>query len=251
MKTGGEKGKIYAVDKNTEYLDELYTHVHEMNLEADSWVVGRDYVAAPTCATCHISQSPAVRSTHDVGLRISWTLRPQVSKMKPDWSKKRQNMKGVCLACHGKRFVDGHYRQFDGVVQLYNEKFARPAGRIMDLIRLRGLLENEASFSNHIEWTYWEIWHHEGRRARHGASMMGPDYTWWHGIYDVAQHFYQKFLPEALEYDDPQVEAMVAEVMADPMHEWMQRPTEEIKADIRSGRLQQIFRDLFRPGGGR
>ena len=25
-----------------------------------------------------------------------------------------------------------------------------------------------------------EIWHHEGRVARHGASMMAPDYTHWH-----------------------------------------------------------------------
>jgi hypothetical protein len=29
--------------------------------------------------------------------------------------------------------------------------------------------------------------HHEGRRARHGAAMMGADYTQWHGFYEVAQ----------------------------------------------------------------
>ncbi|MHC4081624.1 MAG: multiheme c-type cytochrome, partial [Planctomycetota bacterium] len=38
--------------------------------------------------------------------------------------------------------------------------------------------------------------HHEGRRARHGASMMGPDYTHWHGTYDVAKNFYMEFVPE-------------------------------------------------------
>ena len=47
-----------------------------------------------------------------------------------------------------------------------------------------------------IDWIYWELWHHEGRRARHGASMMGPDYAWWHGMYEVAKHFYSHFLPE-------------------------------------------------------
>jgi len=26
--------------------------------------------------------------------------------------------------------------------------------------------------------------------------MMGPDYTHWHGTYDLAKHFYSKFLPE-------------------------------------------------------
>ncbi len=26
--------------------------------------------------------------------------------------------------------------------------------------------------------------------------MMGPDYTHWHGTYEIAQHFYIKFIPE-------------------------------------------------------
>ena len=48
------------------------------------WVLGRDYSAAPTCATCHISsymtpQGVYKANTHDVGERISWTLRPVVS----------------------------------------------------------------------------------------------------------------------------------------------------------------------------
>jgi len=33
------------------------------------------------------------------------------------------------------------------------------------------------------------------RRARHGASMMGPDYTHWHGTYDVAKTFYTHYVP--------------------------------------------------------
>jgi hypothetical protein len=47
-----------------------------------------------------------------------------------------------------------------------------------------------------LEWIYYELWHHEGRRARHGASMSGPDYPWWHGIYEVAKSFYMEFLLE-------------------------------------------------------
>ncbi|OAD22968.1 hypothetical protein THIOM_001209 [Candidatus Thiomargarita nelsonii] len=46
------------------------------------------------------------------------------------------------------------------------------------------------------EWVWWEIWHHEGRRARHGAAMSGPDYTWWHGMYEVVKHTYFSFIPE-------------------------------------------------------
>jgi hydroxylamine dehydrogenase len=29
--------------------------------------------------------------------------------------------------------------------------------------------------------------------------MSGPDYTWWHGIYDVAKHTYFEFIPELKE----------------------------------------------------
>ncbi len=33
------------------------------------------------------------------------------------------------------------------------------------------------TFTSKIEWTYFLLWHHEGRRARHGASMMAPGST--------------------------------------------------------------------------
>jgi len=224
-----------------------YTHVAEMNLNADPWVVGRDYWAAPTCATCHMSATRNQLFTHDVGQRISWSLRPPISKRKENWEERRRNGQDVCLACHGQPFVDGHYRQFDGVVRLYDDKFARPAGEIMALIREKGLLERQAAFANDIEWIYWELWHHEGRRARHGAAMMGPDYTWWHGIYDVAHNFYFEFLPAAEATGDADVLARVEALYADPMHAWVKRPTADIKADIRSGALQEIYRDLYAP----
>ncbi len=57
-----------------------------MALDKDGdWVLGQDYSAAPTCATCHIGSciTPAgivAGNTHDVGERISWTLRPAISK---------------------------------------------------------------------------------------------------------------------------------------------------------------------------
>ena len=48
------------------------------------WVLGRDYSAAPTCATCHISSYMSAQGfveggSHDVGERISWTLLPAIS----------------------------------------------------------------------------------------------------------------------------------------------------------------------------
>ena len=206
--------------------------VDEMNLESDKWVAGVDYSAAPTCATCHMSAAPGEGKTHNVGERISWTLRPPIStkinlvklengdefdvpegKELPKvgdeakgskvaeiltWDDRRGKMMQVCFACHSEGTVEGHYAQFDGVVHLYNEKFAKPIAAIMNELKEQGYI-TAAPFDEQIEWTWWEIWHHEGRRARHGASMNGPDYTWWHGIYDVAKHTYFKFIPELKE----------------------------------------------------
>jgi len=235
--------EVYAESKHG---NAYYTHQSEMNLDAVLWIPGVSYNAAPTCATCHMSATATQKVTHDVGQRIAWTLRPPVSKHKSEWQRKRKNMKEVCSACHENRFVDGHFYQFDAVVGLYDEKFAKPAGEIMALIKKKNLMKHKAAFSNKIEWTYWELWHHEGRRARHGAAMMGPDYTWWHGIYEVAQHFYFEFLPEAEEYNDPEVNAAIEKLLRDnPMHNWMDRPTSELKEEIRSGEMQKTYEKLF------
>jgi len=217
-----------------------------MNLKADRWVVGQDYFEAPTCASCHMSATRKQKVTHDVGARISWNLRAPISRKQKNWQQKRKNMEDVCTNCHGQSFADGHYYQLDATVKLYNEKFAVPATKIMKLIKKKHLLTNPAAFSNKIEWTYWELWHHEGRRARHGAAMFGPDYTWWHGFYEVAQHFYFKFIPEARELNDPEVNAAIDKLLKDdPMHQWLQKPTKDLKAAIKNGEMQKIYRKMF------
>ena len=234
------------VFEESKHGNAYYTNIDKMNLDSHEWVVGIDYFMAPTCATCHMSAAVSTKATHDVGERLSWTLRPPISKFKDNWQQKRANMKTICVNCHGKAFADNHYYQLDALVKLYNEKFARPATNIMKIVHEKKLLENPASFSNKIEWVYWELWHHEGRRARHGASMMGPDYTWWHGIYDVAQHFYFKMLPEARKFKDPDVDAYIDNLItSDPMHSWLKEDTETLKENIRSGKMQEIYRELF------
>jgi hydroxylamine dehydrogenase len=58
---------------------QYHANLAKMNLDSKSWVVGKDYSAAPTCATCHMSATPNQAVTHDVGDRISITLRPVIS----------------------------------------------------------------------------------------------------------------------------------------------------------------------------
>ncbi|HEX9636154.1 MAG TPA: multiheme c-type cytochrome [Acidobacteriota bacterium] len=205
----------------------------KMNLDREVWRAGKDYFSGPTCSSCHMSAAGDQPVTHDVGERISWTLRPPISlklnmvvyadNTKEDilgadaelpavgsthegkevarvmtWGQRRSAMQEVCRQCHGENFVTGAYAQFDGVVELYNDKFAKPAQSIITELKQRRII-SAAEFDDPIEWTWWEIWHHEGRRARHGAAMQGPDYTWWHGMYEVSKHFYEKFIPQLRE----------------------------------------------------
>ncbi|MFH1852382.1 MAG: multiheme c-type cytochrome [Candidatus Neomarinimicrobiota bacterium] len=223
-----------------------YTNRDKMNLDSYSWIVGEDYYEAPTCVTCHMGATRFQESTHDVGNRIQWSLRPPISQLKDDYSEKRKNMKDVCQACHTSTFISGHFYQFDSFVKLYDEKFARPATELIDLIKKKGLLENQAAFGNGIEWIYWELWHHEGRRARHGVAMAGPDYAWWHGMYDVAHNFYFKLLPEARKLNDAEVNAMIDRLLIeDPLHNWMNRSESELKKAIHSGELEALYRRFY------
>jgi hypothetical protein len=194
----------------------FFANVDRMNLDSAKWIVGEDYWAAPTCATCHMSATPNQQVTHDAGMRISWNNRPEIS-IRPEiadarmglpgaavpWQVRRQNMQDVCVNCHNQGWVDNFYVQYDGLVKLYNDKFAKPG---LVLYALAKPLLRPVQFSNPIDFTWFEIWHHEGRRARHGASMMGPDYTHWHGTYEVAKHFYSEYIPE--------LEALIEEGMA-------------------------------------
>ena len=228
----------------------------KMNLDSDSWVLGEDYSQAPTCATCHMSANTrnGRRITHDPGERISWTNRPPVSLamdtdlngevvketdpakrrdlVRSTWQEKRTQMKNVCSHCHTENYVDSFYKQYDDFIVNYNEKFAKPAQKIVAALREQKLLTPQ-EFDEEIEWTWFYLWHHEGRRARHGAAMMAPDYAHWHGMYEVAPRFYQELIPQAREIakhaegEDKQAEAdavrkVIDEILARPEHQWFE-----------------------------
>ncbi|MBK8099993.1 MAG: hydroxylamine oxidoreductase [Planctomycetes bacterium] len=243
--------EIYEESKHGAAFRDLKDH---MNLDSDSWVLGKDYTQAPTCATCHMSghAKNGGRITHDPGERLSWTNRPPISLVLDtdingkvvtatdpaerqklvvkSAADKRTAMKQVCANCHTPDYVDSFYKQYDDLVVLYNEKFAKPGKAIIDAMKAQGLL-TKADFDEEIEWSWYYLWHHEGRRARHGASMMAPDYTHWHGMFEVAERFYTELIPQAKEVVAHAREAgktaaadavtkVIDEILARPEHQW-------------------------------
>ncbi|MBT5303539.1 MAG: hypothetical protein HON76_18295 [Candidatus Scalindua sp.] len=115
------------------------------------------------------------------------------------WQERREKMKDVCRNCHNEVHINNSYKQFDNLVLLYNEKFAKPVQAMMKDLIEDGVLNPNGPFEHEVQWIYWKLWPYEGRRTRLGASMMGPDYTHWHGMYEVAQHYYIDFLPAVIQ----------------------------------------------------
>lgn len=227
-----------------------YANKDRMNLESNKWVVGEDYSAAPTCATCHISATPDMPVTHNVGLRIKWNNRPPQLKLSHETDKKwglasasvtsdmrKDNMVKVCVACHNENFVEAFYTQYEGQLQLYSEKWAKPGEKLFNKATevLKAVKGAEyANFAQKIDYTWFELWHHEGRRVRQAASMQAPDYTQWHGNYDLARNWYGEYVPELKEViamgkesSNPEavklageLEKMLTEVQNDANHNW-------------------------------
>lgn len=218
--------EIYELSKHGIKFD---TNREEIMKKAatKNFVVGKDYDTAPLCSTCHMGATRQLASTHDVGARIKWTLRPPISKVLENGEKKRADMQKVCSECHQKPWVDGFFKQFDDYVGLYNNKFAIPATNIMKFLK-DNKVTDATPFNEQVEIDYWHLWHHEGRRGRHGAAMSSPDYSHWHGMYEVAINFYFMMLPAADEAvaakKDPALtakwEKFRGSIMNTPEHIW-------------------------------
>ncbi len=188
-------------------------HEDELGMENSKWVVGEDYSAAPTCATCHMSATSNQSITHNIGLRIKWNNRPPHSKQAHETDKqwglasasitgdeRRKRMEDVCQACHQDNFVDGFFVQYEALLDLYENKYAKPGEKLYNAaVEVLKTDPTYTQFSRSIDFTWYELWHHEGRRARHAASMQAPDYTHWHGTYELARNWQAEFIPEIQE----------------------------------------------------
>ncbi|MGC9335575.1 MAG: multiheme c-type cytochrome [Anaerolineae bacterium] len=138
---------------------------------------------AATCAICHISGFGGSATTHDVGERLSWYLFSPVSKLRPAWEDNRERMQNVCRECHNEQFIAALYTDADALVEAING-WVGEGGAILGQLKGHGLL-TDVPFDEPVDFTYFELWHHWGRTAKFGAWMQGPDYTQWHGAYEM------------------------------------------------------------------
>jgi hydroxylamine dehydrogenase len=185
--TESKHGDIYAA----------FGSRYNWNAAPGTWTPGVDY-RGPTCASCHMSGAGTTLTTHDTTERLSWelqaplTVRPSAFvafPAKTNWEVERNKMKAICIQCHSQEWVNGHYQKLDEVVQNYNDIYFKPVKKMMNELYAKKLLDKTKYFDEKLEFEFYELWHHEGRRARMGAAMMAPDYTWWHGFYECKKRF--------------------------------------------------------------
>jgi hypothetical protein len=155
--------------------------------------------------------------------------------------------------------VGAFYQQYEGELQLYSEKWAKPGERLFNkATEVLKAVEGDvyANFAHKIDYTWFELWHHEGRRARHGASMMAPDYTQWHGNYELARNWYGEYVPELKEvieqgkrHNNPEaqklageLEQMLNEVLSDSDlgHAWSVGKEDPKAKEERVKRIQEF-----------
>ncbi|PSM51551.1 multiheme c-type cytochrome [Campylobacter blaseri] len=192
-------------------------HGHIFNAEGNTWKYDSapdtwdvpDF-RAPTCAACHMSGVGETTVTHNVSRRLKWNLWAPRSNERTagfeqaayDYWKTgeinkgtplaghpegpeaaRNEMKAVCKACHTTLHTDNFFTMADKHVGLYNFYFDEAKEMLDDLKSKNLLLEDE--WSDEFQVVYYHLWHHQGRRMRQGALMGGPDYSHWHGVFEV------------------------------------------------------------------
>lgn len=204
--------EIYKESKHGDIYD-AFGDQYNWNVAPGLWTPGVDY-RAPTCAACHMSGSGPVIGTHDVTERLSWetqaplTVHPQDFKPFPantNWEVERKKMQSICNQCHSDTWTKDHYANLDAAVANYNDVYFAPAKKMLDDLYAKKLLAPKPFFDEKLEWEFYELWHHEGRRARMGVAMMAPDYAWWHGFYECKKHFveYMEGAHQLLETNKP------------------------------------------------
>ena len=174
-------------------------------------------IEVPVCTTCHMDGNETQPMTHNVSARLAWESQAPWSyrtvwneEKLGSWEKKRERMEAICKSCHAPDFVEMYLLTADLVNLQYNEirrffvKWTKRLAEdgVIDPIQADGKFYSDPVLNGWDEepeeLTYY-AWHHEGRRFRNGAEMMGADFTQWHGIWEIQEDMIElmKFAAEA------------------------------------------------------
>jgi hypothetical protein len=125
-------------------------------------------------------------TSHNISDRLAWELQTPLSvrprnfdawPSETHYREDRIKMESVCKTCHSSPWIRGYFTRFDQAVLAYNNNYYNPAKEIIDALYEKNLINRENPLDEQIEIDMYELWHRDGRHARFGAAMMGPDHV--------------------------------------------------------------------------
>jgi hypothetical protein len=199
---------------------------HKWDMEYSSKNFEAIPIEAPVCVTCHMDGNETQPMTHNVSARLAWESQMTWSyrtvwddKNLGSWEDKRGRMEAICASCHAPDFYETYLLTADLVNLQYNEMrraFVYWTKKLTKDGKIKRLQEDGKFYSNPVlngwdedpEHDMYYGWHHEGRRFRHGALMMGADYTQWHGVWEVQERL-MEVIKWAAEHGDAEAKKIV------------------------------------------
>lgn len=219
--------KVYSASKHGNIYSSEYK---KWNFERVPWIAGQDF-RAPTCASCHISLvvSPdgevLAKRSHDAVSRLPWRIfglpyahphpiEPDTSIIRnkeglplptsldgsfadkylidaPEMEKRKKAMQGVCYACHGKGWVDGHWRRFENTIKETNLN-TKTATQLIQKMWDKGYAKGPGKgslFDEAVEKHWADIWLFHANHTRYSSAIAGGgDYcTFAEGRYYISK----------------------------------------------------------------
>ncbi len=229
--------QVYSVSKHGNIYAALGKD-KTWDFRAVPWTVGEDF-PTPTCATCHVSllvsqeDEVVAERTHQMNDRIAWRIMgliyahphpksPDTSIIKnkaglslateltgepvmeflidrEEQEKRRKTMKGVCLACHSRGWVDGQFARYENTLRTTNE-MTLTATKILlaawEQGAAKGLAQKDSIFNEAIEKKWVEHWLFHANATRYASAMIGADY----GVFAQGRWHMSKNIQEMLDW---------------------------------------------------
>jgi hydroxylamine dehydrogenase len=226
---------VYQVSKH----GNLHTALSkDWDFKSVPWKVGEDFTA-PTCATCHVSllvgedDQIVVERTHQMNNRNAWRLfgvpyahphpkSPDTSVIRnkvglplpteltgepatsflinvEEQHQRRETMKSICLTCHGKSWVDGHFERLENTILTTNQMTLTSTKILLSAWEkgaAKGLEQDDSIFNETIERKWTEQWLFHANSARLASAMAGADY----GVFANGRWYLSKNVQEMLDW---------------------------------------------------
>jgi hypothetical protein len=223
--------KVYEVSKHGNLHSSLG---QSWKYDPVPWKIGKD-ITAPTCATCHVSMVSSggeivAERTHQMNDRLAWRLfgliyahpHPKsadttVIKNKAglplpteltgepvseylisaeEQKERRDTMQKVCLSCHSRPWVEGHFERFENTIQKTNEMTLAATNVLLSAWKKGAASQKDGLFNEAIEKRWVEQWLFYANSTRYSSAMAGADY----GVFANGRWFMAKNLQEMVDW---------------------------------------------------